>query len=84
VLIPLCGSGTRGDQVDNAEFFRSRGAADVLLGKEADSEHLKEALKKMLDKEYRESSAQALEKLTEGEVPAKKIAQILYDKLSSE
>ena len=84
VLIPLCGSGTRGDQVDNAEFFRSRGAADVLLGKEADSEHLKEALKKMLDKEYRESSAQALEKLTEGEVPAKKIAQILYEKLSSE
>src|SRR5574344_2116581 len=30
VLIPLCGSGTRGDQVDNAQFFAERNAAIVL------------------------------------------------------
>ena len=38
VLIPLCGSGTRGDQVDNAQFFAEKGAALVLLGENADSQ----------------------------------------------
>lgn len=83
VLVPLCGSGTRGDQVDNAEFFRSRGAAEVLLGSEADSQHLKDSLNRMLDKNNRLAYSQALEKLTKGEVPAKKIAQILFEKLGT-
>jgi len=30
ILIPLCGSGTRGDQVENARFFEREGAALVL------------------------------------------------------
>lgn len=81
VLIPLCGSGTRGDQVDNAEFFKSRGAAEVLLGQEADSEHLKLELTKMLDKENRKAYCLALEKLTAGQVPAKKIAEILFQRI---
>ncbi len=81
VLIPLCGSGTRGDQVDNAEFFRSRGAAEVLLGEAADSEHLKEALTKMLSAENREACKAALEKMTEGDIPAKKISTILFEKI---
>jgi len=34
ILIPLCGSGTRGDQVENARFFEREGAALVLLGGE--------------------------------------------------
>ena len=83
VLVPLCGSGTRGDQVDNAEFFRSRGAAEVLLGSEADSEHLINELTKMLDQKNRQKYSQAVEALTQGEVPAKKIAQILFDKIES-
>ena len=82
VLVPLCGSGTRGDQVDNAEFFCSRGAAEMLLGANADSEHLKASLTKMLDSSKRAEYSKAVEKLTQGEVPAKKIAQILYDKIS--
>ena len=82
VLVPLCGSGTRGDQVDNAEFFKSRGAAEVLLGKDADSEHLKNALNNMLDAEIRKGYATALEKLTEGEIPAKKISQIIFEKIN--
>ena len=81
VLVPLCGSGTRGDQVDNAEFFKNRGAAEMLLGAEADSKHLKESLTKMLDAEKRAEYSKAVEKLTQGEVPAKKIAQILFDKI---
>jgi UDP-N-acetylglucosamine--N-acetylmuramyl-(pentapeptide) pyrophosphoryl-undecaprenol N-acetylglucosamine transferase len=34
ILIPLCGSGTRGDQVENARFFEREGAALVLSGSE--------------------------------------------------
>jgi len=83
ILVPLCGSGTRGDQVDNAEFFRTRGAAEVLLGKEADSEHLKEALTQMLDASKRAAYSEALKKLTGSELPAKKIAAILFDKINS-
>jgi len=40
VLIPLCGSGTRGDQVENARFFERQGAALVLAGDEAQPETL--------------------------------------------
>ena len=82
VLVPLCGSGTRGDQVDNAEFFKSRGAAEVLLGKEADSNHLQAALSQMLDTEKRKSYSEALKKLISGEAPAKKIAEILFNKIN--
>lgn len=80
VLVPLCGSGTRGDQVDNAEFFRSRGAAEVLLGAEADNEHLKAALTQMLDASKRSAYSDALKKLTGDEPPAKKISTILYER----
>lgn len=83
VLVPLCGSGTRGDQVDNAEFFRSRGAAEVLLGAQTDSNHLKTALSLMLDETKRKSYSQALQKLAGQEPPAKKIAKILFEKINS-
>ncbi len=35
VLIPLCGSGTRGDQVENADYFVRIGAAEALVGARA-------------------------------------------------
>ena len=35
ILIPLSGSGTRGDQVENARFFEKEGAALVFAGKDA-------------------------------------------------
>jgi UDP-N-acetylglucosamine--N-acetylmuramyl-(pentapeptide) pyrophosphoryl-undecaprenol N-acetylglucosamine transferase len=34
ILIPLSGTGTRGDQVENARFFEKAGAAVVLPGGE--------------------------------------------------
>jgi UDP-N-acetylglucosamine--N-acetylmuramyl-(pentapeptide) pyrophosphoryl-undecaprenol N-acetylglucosamine transferase len=40
VLVPLSGSGTRGDQVENARFFERAGAAAVLLGPGANPENL--------------------------------------------
>ena len=84
VLVPLCGSGTRGDQVDNAEFFKIKGAAEVLVGTEADSEPLKAALTNMLDATKRAAYAEALKLLTGGEPPAKKIAGILFEKINGE
>ena len=83
LLVPLCGSGTRGDQVDNAEFFKEHGAAEVLLGDQADSQHLVEELTKMLDADKRASYSAAVKKLTEGEIPAEKIAKILYERIDA-
>jgi UDP-N-acetylglucosamine--N-acetylmuramyl-(pentapeptide) pyrophosphoryl-undecaprenol N-acetylglucosamine transferase len=40
ILIPLRGSGTRGDQVENARFFEREGAALVLSGADATGENL--------------------------------------------
>ena len=37
LLIPLSGSGTRGDQVENARYFENKGAAQVLLGDDAEA-----------------------------------------------
>ncbi len=77
ILVPLCGSGTRGDQVDNAAFFAEKGAAIVLSGADADEAHLKSALEKMLDSEMRQKFAESAKKISSGERPAHKIAEIL-------
>ena len=37
ILVPLCGSGTRGDQVENARFFERENAALVLFGRDPDA-----------------------------------------------
>lgn len=79
VLIPLCGEGTRGDQVDNARYFAAAGAAEVLLGKDAASENLRKSLEKFLDEKTRSNFAFASKKLSEGKNPARKIAEIIYD-----
>jgi len=84
VLVPLCGSGTRGDQVDNAEFFTQKNAAIMLLGKDVDSEHLVEALDKLLDSENRKTYSQALEKIIPEKKPALNIAEIIFKELQEE
>lgn len=81
VLVPLCGSGTRGDQVENARFFVDSGVALSLVGDEADSQHLQEALNKMLDGDFRSKcSARALE-LGAKNRPAKTIAEIVFSEI---
>ena len=84
VLVPLCGSGTRGDQVDNAEFFTQKNAAIMLLGKDVDSEHLVEALDKLQDSENRKTYTQALEKIIPEKKPALNIAEIIFKELQEE
>jgi len=79
VLIPLCGSGTRGDQVDNARFFVEKGAATMLLGEEADSSHLREALLKMEDLSVREQMSTASGSLGNERRSAEEIARIVFE-----
>lgn len=78
VLVPLCGSGTRGDQVENAKFFEENNAAMVLLGDDADSEHLKNALTKMLDKTTRKAFADSCSNMVDKIPPARKIADLIF------
>lgn len=79
LLIPLCGSGTRGDQVDNAKYFEEAGAVKVLLGDDANSENLKNSLEAFLDEKTRNDFAEKSKKLSSGKRPAAKIAEIIYD-----
>ena len=81
VLIPLCGSGTRGDQVDNAKFFLEKNAAAVLVGDEATSENLCNELNKMLDEKTRNEYALNIKNMVGEERPAQKIAKLLYQEL---
>ena len=82
VLVPLCGNGTRGDQVDNARFFEEYGAAKVLVGEQATDENLKSALSEMLDEQVRAKYKENIKKLTGDKRPAEEIAKIIYNELS--
>ena len=60
LLIPLEGSGTRGDQGQNARYFREAGAALVLTGDEANPDALLSAIKSLAqDNEKRAAMAEA-------------------------
>lgn len=78
VLIPLCGNGTRGDQVDNANFFKERGAAFVLTGNEAVFENLRNCLEKLLDKKERDLMSQKMAELASGKRASLKIAELIF------
>ena len=79
VLIPLCGSGTRGDQVENAAFLAQKKAALVLNGADADALHLREYLERMTDSAFRSACRTYTAALCTAERPAQKIAQLLYE-----
>jgi len=49
ILIPLRGSGTRGDQVKNAEYFKAQNAASVLTGDVIDSKALLAEIENIVD-----------------------------------
>ena len=79
VLIPLCGSGTRGDQVDNALYFEKRNAALVLAGENATSENLQKSLEMLLDENKRKELSLNCEKILPKEKPAYIIAKTILD-----
>ena len=81
ILIPLCGSGTRGDQVDNAKFFLEKKAAAILVGPDARAENLRLELSKMLEEKTRNEYALNIKKMVGDLRPAQNIAGILYQEL---
>lgn len=78
ILLPLEGEGTRGDQVDNAEFFSRQGAAIVIRKVDASSQKLRDALSLVLKKNVREEFSCACKKIVGNEKPGEKIAEILF------
>lgn len=81
VLVPLCGSGTRGDQEDNAAYFEEHGAAAVLLRDDAVSEKLQQTLERFLSDDTRRSYGAACAALAGESRPAARIAGLLYDEI---
>lgn len=79
VLIPLEGAGTRGDQVDNAEWFERQGAAVVIKKSGMTETSLQSALSSMLAAAQRKNYREACKKLCGSERPAEKIARILLE-----
>jgi len=63
ILIPLRGSGTRGDQVENARFFQEAGAA-LVLGEDVNAQELMRAVNSLAqDTEKRKAMADASAKI---------------------
>lgn len=81
ILIPLEGAGTRGDQVDNAEYFERRGAALVLTKNTMNENSLQNALASMSTAAKRKKFSEACAGMTQSEKPAEKIAEILAEGL---
>ena len=79
ILIPLCGAGTRGDQVDNALYFESKNCAKVLIGENANSINLKDSLSYMLDDKNRSNMQEQLKLLVGQNMPAKTIAKTIIE-----
>ncbi len=78
ILVPLEGSGTRGDQVENAEYFERRGAAVVLKKSSMTEGALQNVLTGMMSDVRRKKFQSACRSLCGSEKPAEKIASILY------
>jgi UDP-N-acetylglucosamine--N-acetylmuramyl-(pentapeptide) pyrophosphoryl-undecaprenol N-acetylglucosamine transferase len=77
LLVPLCGSGTRGDQVDNAALFERAGAAISLVGPAATPDRLVlEALALLRDEARRRAAGQAARALA-GRDAASAIADLI-------
>ena len=77
ILIPLMGSGTRGDQVENAQNLEKNKAAQVLLAEDVHADSLKKSLLFFLDKSNRTNYAENTKKMNSIEKPAQKIAEYL-------
>jgi UDP-N-acetylglucosamine--N-acetylmuramyl-(pentapeptide) pyrophosphoryl-undecaprenol N-acetylglucosamine transferase len=81
VLVPLAGSGTRGDQVDNARLFERAGAAKVLVGADAKPSALLLAIRSYLkDGEARRAAGEAARKIA-GRDGAAEAATLILERI---
>lgn len=78
VLIPLAGSGTRGDQVENAALAAQAGAATVLEGAQLSPAAFADAVKKYLHRETYDSAVRACYSIAS--IPAQTVRALLGDK----
>ena len=81
LLIPLCGHGTRGDQVDNAKFFEEKKAAKVLIGQEVSKERLVVSLKELLNEKNRLELQNNLKQMIGNKKPANIIAEYIFENI---
>lgn len=81
ILVPLCGSGTRGDQVDNARLFAERGAARALVGEEASPERLLAEIRSLLADPSALSSAGRAARELAGADAAEAAARLILERL---
>ena len=82
ILIPLRGSGTRGDQVENARYFQEAGAALVLAGEDANPRELISAVKALAhNDEKRSAMAASSAKIGERD-GAEIIARVLAEEIN--
>ena len=85
LLIPLSGSGTRGDQVDNAEYFAKQNAALVLSGSDVTDKNVQQKLTELLSLEKRTELSSSCAALCKNiEQPAQKIAKIILQEKGSQ
>jgi UDP-N-acetylglucosamine--N-acetylmuramyl-(pentapeptide) pyrophosphoryl-undecaprenol N-acetylglucosamine transferase len=83
VLIPLPQSSSRGDQIRNAEYFRSKGAAMVFAQEDSTGEKLASAISELLsDSPRMRSMGQAARALGRGNA-AEQIARRIVSRLGS-
>lgn len=80
ILVPLTGSGTRGDQVDNARYFVERGAAVMLTGDEVTPETLLTTLTRIFSPDGLMAKMAANAAALAGTVPSKIIAEALLER----
>ena len=79
VLIPLSGSGTRGDQVENADYFVRIGAAVTLRGPEATASALSEAVRRIADDGFLRASMASASASQGGKDAAGAAADMIFD-----
>lgn len=80
LLIPLGTEGSRGDQIDNAKYFESRGAAVVLAGQDATKEAFLAALERMKARDVRETLSANCRLITHEVRASSVIASFLAEK----
>ncbi len=76
ILVPLSTGSSRGDQLENAAFFESKGACVVMTGEIGNRSFQENVLRFINDKQFLNSTKEASKKLA-GSKPAVEIAQLL-------
>lgn len=82
VLIPLSSAGSRGDQIENAEFFKNNNAAYVLAGDDANSENLIKFLTELKDSKTRENLSLGCKNLLGEKRSAMVIAELINKEIN--